>query len=69
MLRFFRQIPFEPPIKLIIGLTRIFTLMSCRALPRHLQSAIEELDYLDVSPSTGLGIEMTNPQSAKSSNP
>ncbi len=64
MLRFFRKIPFEPLIKRIIGLTRIFTLLSCRALPRHLQSAIEELDYLDFSLSTGSRIEMTNPQSA-----
>ncbi len=67
MLRFFRQIrqiPFEPPIKQIIGLTQMFSYLSCRALPRHLQSAIEELDYLDVSPSMGLGIEMTKLRSA-----
>ncbi len=64
MLRFFRQIPSEPQIKLIIGLTQVFTLLSCRATSSHLQSAIEGINYIDFSPSTGLGIEMTNPQSA-----
>ncbi len=64
MHRFFRKIPFEPLIKRIIGLTQIFTLLSCRALPRHLQSAIEDSGELDFSPSMGLGIEMTKLRSA-----
>ncbi len=54
MLRFFRQIPFEPLIKQIIGLTQIFSYLSCRATPRHLQSAIEDSGELDFPPFDGL---------------
>ncbi len=68
MLRFFHQIPPEPQIKLIIGLTQIFTLMSCRATPRHLESTVEDSGEIDFSPSTSTWIEMTKLRSAASLN-
>ena len=79
MLHFFRQITFEPHllyealaqfrIKRMFGLAQIFSFLSCGALPRHLQSTVKGFDYIDFSPSTGSGIEMTKRISAKSNNP
>lgn len=69
MLRFFRQITFEPQIKRMYGLAQIFSFLSCRALLRHLQSTVEDSGELDFSPSTSSGIEVTSQGSSPSLNP
>ena len=79
MLRFFRQITFEPHllyealaqfrIKPMFGLTQIFSFLPCRASASHLQITVKGIDNIDFSPSTGSGIEMTKRISAKSNNP
>ncbi len=49
MLRFFRQIMFEPLIKLITGLIWIFSYLSCRATARHLKLLMVVQGSLDFS--------------------
>ncbi len=60
-LRFIRHERFVISITLNNSLTQN---LSCRAVPRHLQSTVEDSDELHFFPSMGLGIEMTKLRSA-----
>ena len=65
MLHFFLKILFEPLIKQTLGLSRIFSFLSCRDTARHLKILMVVQGSLDFS----LSLEVTSHDSAKSLNP
>jgi hypothetical protein len=65
MLRFFRQMLFEPLIKPITGLSRIFYFLSCRATARHLKILMIVQGSIDFS----LSLEVISHETVPSLNP